>query len=267
MKKIPNILIVLLFFFTHGLSFGNASEVEKRINTLYKWFEKMGDPSTVAQSISKSKRFEPKNFQDNSNEFPAVIFLHGCSGITKEEVSWAKLISDNGYYVILPDSFARDKRRMNCNPSDPKWKSGGFLNAFAYRQEEIAAAFEDLKNNKKIDVKNIFLIGFSEGGVATAQTIQKGLKGQIILAWSCTLKGQSNFEGINQLEQISIMAISAVSDPWRIGTTNAGRCADSVHVNKNFRQVDVDGAFHDLFHNEISRNEVLKFLSDNSIGK
>jgi dienelactone hydrolase len=267
MKKAALIIIFGTFLFAHNLSLSNTVEIEKRIDTLYKWFEKMGNPATVGQAISKAKRYEPKDYENNSKEYSAVIFLHGCSGITREEVSWARLLSDNGYYVILPDSFARDKRRMNCNPSDPKWKEGGFLNAFAYRQEEIAAAYLDLQGNKKIDKKNIFLIGFSEGGIATAQTIQKGLKGQVILGWTCSLKGQPNFEGINQLEEIPVIAIAATSDPWRIGTTNTGRCADSLHVNKSFKQVDIDGAFHDLFHNQASRDAVLKFLSEYSIGR
>lgn len=266
-RKFTFILFTGMLLFTHHLSFGNIDEISNRINILYKWFEKMGKPSTAIQAIDKAQRFEPKDFQNNSKEFPAVIFLHGCSGITKEEIAWARLISDAGYFVILPDSYARYGRKMNCKPTDPKWKDGGFLNAFAYRQEEIAAAFSNLENDKKINNKNIFLIGFSEGGVATAQTIQKGLKGQIILGWTCSLKGQSNFEGINQLEEIPVLAIAAISDPWRLGTTNSGRCVDSLHSIKKMKQVDLDGAYHDLFHSEKARNEVLQFLSDNIISK
>ena len=262
MKKFALNLTIVLFLFTHVLSFGNSAEITNRVNTLYQWFEKMGKPSTAIQSINSAKRYEPKSFQEGKKEFPAVIFLHGCSGITREEISWARFLSDNGFFVILPDSFARSGRRMNCNPSDPSFKGGSFLNAFAYRQEEIALAFSDLVSSKNIDRKNIFLIGFSEGAIATAQTIQKGLKGQIILAWTCSLKGQPNFEGINQFEDIPIMTIAATADPWRIGTSNAGRCADSLHTIKNMKQVDIEGAFHDLFHSETARNEVIKFLTN-----
>ena len=84
------------------------------------------------------------------------------------------------------------------------------------------------------------------------------------MGWSCSLKGQPNFEGINQLEQIPILAVAATADPWRIGTSNQGRCAESIHAVKDFRQVDITGSFHDLYHSEQARDTIINFIKSNT---
>jgi poly(3-hydroxybutyrate) depolymerase len=47
---------------------------------------------------------------------PALIYLHGCTGITGHDISWAKLGSSKGFLVIMPDSMARPNRESNCDP-------------------------------------------------------------------------------------------------------------------------------------------------------
>lgn len=67
---------------------------------------------------------------------PVLIYLHGCTGITGHDISWAKLGSSKGFLVIMPDSMARPNRKSNC---DPKQQGGTnvFPQAYEYRQQEM----------------------------------------------------------------------------------------------------------------------------------
>ncbi len=60
---------------------------------------------------------------------PAVIYLHGCAGINRaNDASWAALLMEQWFIVVMSDSLARLGRIANC---DPKLKGGNaFPNAF-----------------------------------------------------------------------------------------------------------------------------------------
>lgn len=203
----------------------------------------------------------PDNIQ-LEKKMPVVIFMHGCTGIFTEERNWASFISELGYVVIFPNSFARKERIPNCD-SRQKRTGWSFPNAYQYRQEEIEYALSKLKTYSWVDANKIFLMGFSEGGLATAKAPQSDFKGKIILGWTCTNNVFTDLGGIEGPKTTPILAIAFLQDEWR-GPNNTARCIDQAEGFDNFTQVDFDGTSHDVYYKSESRFAVKKFLEKNN---
>lgn len=191
---------------------------------------------------------------------PVLIYLHGCTGITGHDISWAKLGSSKGFLVIMPDSMARPNRKSNC---DPKQQGGTnvFPQAYEYRQQEITYVINRVHASSWWDKKNIFLMGHSEGGIATAQSTHGVFNGLIISGWTCTHARNSEFDGIKSPKRIPVVAVASIDDGWRKGKVNEGRCANKAD-GRNLVQIDLEGRMHDTHHSSVARDAVAKFLTD-----
>jgi len=198
---------------------------------------------------------------DITKPTPVLIYLHGCTGIYgPHDLSWASYIADQGFIVVLPDSMARPGRISNC---DPKLKvpSGAFSKAGQYRQEEITYALSQVMASPWADKKNIFLMGHSEGGVATARSPHPEFAGKIISGWTCTNKNNPANDGIHSPKNLPILAVAYTDDEWRKGKFTDGRCADKAEGRTNFRQIDLDGWLHATYGNADARKGVKEFLT------
>jgi dienelactone hydrolase len=191
---------------------------------------------------------------------PVVIYLHGCFGLNRtHDASWASLLADQGFIVVMPDSMARPGRIPNC---DPKIKGGNFFpNAFKYRQQEIGYALEQTQKASWADKRNIFLMGFSEGGVGVAQSTHDGFAGRIIMGWSCTNKNNPAFDGIFSSKDSPVLAIASENDDWRIGKPTAGTCANKAQDRTNFKNVDIPGSEHTTYGSDAAKDAVKSFLT------
>jgi len=91
----------------------------------------------------------------SDKQLPAVVFLHGCTGLNDHQSAHMDMFAQLGYPVFAPNSFARPGR--NCVPSDK------MIN---WRMEEIAIATNKLKQLSWIDENKLILAGHSQGGMA-----------------------------------------------------------------------------------------------------
>ena len=191
---------------------------------------------------------------------PVAIYLHGCAGINKtHDANWAALLTSQGFVVVMPDSLARPGRIPNC---DPRIKGGNaFPAASAYRQQEIGYALEQTQKASWADKRNIFLIGFSEGGIGVAQSRHNGFAGRIIMGWTCTHKGNAELDGIYSPRDTPVLAIASVNDDWRKGKPTEGNCANKATDRQNFRQVDIPGSEHSTFASTDAQKAVKDFLT------
>jgi dienelactone hydrolase len=195
-------------------------------------------------------------------KFPVVIYMHGCTGIyAPHDVAWAKVIAEQGFLVILPDSMARPNRRSNC---DPRMKGGTniFPQAYLYRQQEISYALSQVQKSNWAEQDNIFLMGHSEGGIATAQSVHDGFRARVISGWTCTLSTNPKFGGINSAKDLPVLVVASIDDDWRKGKANEGRCIDSA-PGHNVTQIDLQGKEHSTYGNAAARDAVTKFLKEN----
>lgn len=158
--------------------------------------------------------------------YPVVIYMHGCSGIRPQhDGNWARTLANKGYIVIQPDSFARQGRVANCD-SDTKKPTGAFRNWAEYREQEINYAIEQVKKSKWATSQPVFLMGQSEGAIATALRSQPGFNAHVIMSWTCTSKDYSMYDGLRSPKNIPVLSINNASDPWFNGTSFDGKCVD-----------------------------------------
>ncbi len=88
--------------------------------------------------------------------FPAVVLLHGCSGIGPHTVAWAQWLQAEGYAALVLDSFSGRGLRRLCGDSSP-------LTGRA-RAHDVYAAARYLKTLPAVDGARIGAMGFSHGG-------------------------------------------------------------------------------------------------------
>jgi dienelactone hydrolase len=229
----------------------------------------LASASDVDQSWKKASVYTPGAFLSKSTDglaldkkYPVVIYMHGCTGITNHnDLAWAKYIAEMNFVVVVPDSMARKSRLSNCDPRQ-KGNTATFPQAHDYRQEEIKFALSQLKSAEWADQKNIFLMGHSEGGLASARSTYSDFKGIIISGWTCTIMRIPRLHGIYSPKNIPILAIAYLDDSWFKGKPNEGRCIDQAD-GRRVIQVDLVGSDHDTFSNSNAKNAVTTFLKDN----
>jgi dienelactone hydrolase len=222
--------------------------------------------SDVKKSWDNAKVFVPGSKKETTPDkikvekpLPVVIYMHGCTGLTSESSSWGDFIKELGYIAILPDSMARD-REINC---DPKTKKGGaFPRAHAMRLEEIRYAFDQTRKSPWADSRNVFLMGHSEGGVATARTKLDGLNGIIISGWRCTNTKSPSFDGIFAPLDTPVLTLEWNRDDWQNDATK-GSCADKFGERKKARQILFPGNGHNVFEQSKAREALSRFLKEN----
>jgi dienelactone hydrolase len=104
---------------------------------------------------------------------PAVLVLHGCSGMSYGSTEYRRYFINSGYAVFEPNSFARPGREA-CK-----------RNALPARIEEIQAALFEIQQLAWVNQDQVYLMGISEGGVAVAGWGKPGFAAHIILATDC----------------------------------------------------------------------------------
>ena len=100
------------------------------------------------------------SFPSGPGPFPAVVLMHGCSGLPSRAVDgWAPLLRSWGYATFVVDSFHGRGLREVC--TDSLALTGNRRIADAY------GALRILSTHPRIDLPRLGLMGFSHGGIAT----------------------------------------------------------------------------------------------------
>jgi dienelactone hydrolase len=196
-------------------------------------------------------------------KIPLVIYLHGCSRFgwsTNNDISF---LLRNGYAVLAPNSFARKYKPTSC---DSATHTGGLhRGVLDFRLAEASYAHEAAKNLPWVDKRNIFMVGFSEGGLTTAKYGRGGLAGRIILGWTCNSEW-SEHNGISGPGDEPILAVVSSNDPWFRSPGSSGDCGSSMLFRRNARSVVVDvklrgvTSLHDVQSLPEVQQEILQFL-------
>jgi dienelactone hydrolase len=94
--------------------------------------------------------------------FPALVLLHGCSGIQPNTIAWSQWLVSEGYATLVLDSFSGRGLKRVCGDSSPL--TGGA------RAPDVFAAAEHLKTLPFVDGARIGAIGWSHGGWTVLQS-------------------------------------------------------------------------------------------------
>ena len=110
---------------------------------------------------------------------PAIVMLHGCSGMwtAKGEpnpsyVFWAEHFQKLGYATLLLDSFRPRGQKEICTQQDRA------VSESKDRPLDAHAALRWLVDRKEIDPKRIHLLGWSNGGSTTLNTLRSDAPGR-----------------------------------------------------------------------------------------
>jgi len=119
------------------------------------------DASTVGGPASEGRAelFAPAG----AGPFPAIVVLHGCSGVGRHERLWAQQLVAWGYVAIVVDSFRPRGISSVCNYGmlvPPQLQAVDAFNAAAY-----------LRGHPQVAGDRIGVIGFSHGGWAVLKAV------------------------------------------------------------------------------------------------
>ena len=97
---------------------------------------------------------------------PAVVYMHGCSGLGGGINGVGQLLADWGYAVFAPNSFAAGdrKRQPDCGKTRMRLWHPERINQ--RRLAELTHAARQVGRLPWIDQRNVYLMGVSEGGAA-----------------------------------------------------------------------------------------------------
>jgi dienelactone hydrolase len=98
--------------------------------------------------------------------FPAVVVLHGCTGVASHYRQWAQLLAQWGYVALLVDSFGPRGYTEICNR--------GNLVPAALQAADAFAAARYLRAQPYIRADRIGVIGFAHGGWAVLKAVLAG---------------------------------------------------------------------------------------------
>lgn len=106
--------------------------------------------------------------------FPAVIALHGCSGLYDKDgalsarhADWAERLVAKGFIVLLPDSFGSRGAASQCRTSDRVTRPS------RERVADAVAAKAYLQSRPDVQANAISLLGWSNGGSTVLYAVQK----------------------------------------------------------------------------------------------
>jgi len=108
---------------------------------------------------------------DGAGPFPAVVLLHGCSGMHRHAEIWGRRLADWGYVAFTVDSFRPRGYETVCGR--------GMAVPPATRARDAYAAAEHLRAMPEVRADRVAAIGFSHGGWTVMQLVQSGLAERI----------------------------------------------------------------------------------------
>jgi dienelactone hydrolase len=100
---------------------------------------------------------------DGPGPFPAVVLLHGCSGIIRTEFGWASEIQKMGYAALIVDSFRPRGHTEICTDFRRVTRRERVLDAYG--------ALRWLRAQPFVDRRRIAVAGWSNGAFAVLQVI------------------------------------------------------------------------------------------------
>jgi len=106
-------------------------------------------PDTVEAYLSKPEGDGP---------FPAIVYLHGCGGLSKSRRdAIAGLMTGWGYVTLAVDSFATRGLKHSCD------------NLMSTREGDALAALRHLSAQRFVDPQQIAVVGSSQGAIVALQ--------------------------------------------------------------------------------------------------
>ncbi len=201
--------------------------------------------------------------------YPAVIYMHGCSGIWDGTRIRLDFLAKNGYAVIAPASFARKKYPKSCAPS--AYQGGLYRPTLKMRQHDAGYAIAKAKRLDWVDADNVFLMGLSQGGITTATFSSKdndlSVNARIVEGWTCHA-GWPEYQGVNAPDNEPVLTLVGKNDPWFQDIWTKGNCAKFLNPSNGSQSIVFSDGYlsfrHELLESKQVKKIVLEFLKQHT---
>lgn len=201
------------------------------------------------------------------NSLPALVYMHGCSGITNQSRGTATFYAQHGFAIFMPDSFARKNKPASCKPRF--FKGGLHRGVLEWRHNEANNAIRKVRSLGFIQSANLFLIGLSEGAITTATVSGEPVSGRIVEGWTCH-SGWPEYFGLNSRKDEPVLSLLGEEDPWFVAPYLRGHCGEFMNKANGSRSVIFKPPhrltdFHFVMWHASAQKEALEFLRKHMI--
>src|SRR5271166_302622 len=183
---------------------------------------------------------------------PAVVALHGCSGLTDKDGApsarhsdWGQRLSAMGYIVLFPDSFASRGLGPQCRESEREVRPS------RERVADADAAMRYLSGRPDVDVKSISLIGWSNGGSSTLYAVQpKNAPDGVDFARAVAFYPgcRTPLETGGWRSRLPLLILIGADDDWTPAAPCANLAAQAKAAGENVAIIIYPQAYHDFDH-------------------
>ena len=189
--------------------------------------------------------------------FPAVVALHGCSGLTNKEgqpserhADWGKRLAAQSFVVLFPDSYGSRGLDAQCKVSDRD------VSPSKDRPEDADSALAYLDTRSDVKTDAVSLLGWSNGGSTVLYSVEprhapKDVTTDFQKAIAFYPGCRVPFETGKWTSRIPLLILIGAADDW----TAAKPCEDMVAAAKAAGEtVDIvtyPGAYHDFDHPDL----------------
>jgi len=205
---------------------------------------------------------------DGAGPFPGVIMLHGCSGmltksrrLKKRESAWAKIFTDEGYAVLLADSFTARGHgsicRIKMRPIKPERE----------RPFDAYGALRWFQGQPFVRADRVALAGWSNGAMAVLWTVRDRQPARPPDQAPDFVAAVAFYPGCIALRRaardyrpvVPVLVQMGADDNWTLPEPCAGLVEETNRrAGKKVMEIDLyDGAHHSFDHPSLELREIV----------
>ena len=195
--------------------------------------------------------------------YPTLMYMHGSSGLKGGEVYREYIVEECGFIFFAPNSFKIKNRPTYKSPAN----ASDYTRVHKVRVAEIEYNLKKIEELSFFDIKNIFLMGNSEGGLATAIFESEKFAGRIVTAFSCEDSYfYKDFKLGSKIDEPFLNIMGTHDEFFAKGTTLnkeykvKGHGMEKLKNHENAKVVILSKTKHELTSNRYVKEEILSFL-------
>ena len=146
-----------------------------------------------------------------SEQMPLALMLHGCGGISQEQIRQAKMLTARGFVAFMPSYYGRQKAIQLCGGNAAGEIQFHRINDFNIKQRLAEADHALLKARALPFVRadRALVSGHSMGGLTIGNMKRTDVTGYVITGWGCNPKGSGR-----PPKDVPLLAMRFKDDPW-----------------------------------------------------